>query len=152
MQVELSHDVMRLLLENSVVRLLMYFVTPRYRDSLRDNFTGPPIDDLLKYCHPDVVIRSNIPHFYQRIGRSGWIDLLERCVDSFPFDVCDKMAAGGDVEALEWCISRGYRINEDTCTYAALGGHLETLQYLRSRHCPWDDQVCHAAILRHYSG
>ena len=51
-------------------------------------------------------------------------------------DLCPKIAAAGQLSALQWARANNCDWNIATCTAAAREGHLEVLQWLRDNGCP----------------
>merc|ERR1712166_449474 len=53
-------------------------------------------------------------------------------------DLCRKIAAAGQLSALQWARANNCDWDYRTCEAAAGGGHLEVLQWLRANGCDWN--------------
>ena len=60
-------------------------------------------------------------------------------------DLCRKIAAAGQLSALQWARNNNCDWNYVTCSEAAQGGHLEVLQWARASDCDWDSSTCRFA-------
>jgi hypothetical protein len=160
----LSIDVVDCLLEDPIVRLLLSLVCrgfPRLRHPLRtfnirrarrDYTAASPdtlVDAVVKYCHIDIIYKTNVPDLLKRAAQAERLDLLENyCLHrgELPAYVLSYIAFGGHLNVLKWCYNRDYYLGGGyICNSAARGGHLELLQWCRGRRCSWSESTCRAA-------
>jgi hypothetical protein len=81
---------------------------------------------------------------HNRLPELQWLHTEQGC--QLPADISAHAAEGGSIDMLNWLKGQGCVFDEDTMRSAAEHGHV--VRYLRGESCPWDNEVCLAALRR----
>jgi hypothetical protein len=164
---QLSIDVMDLICDDSVARLLMSLTCRDYNVQIDYS------DEMVaKYCDVTTIEKLNIGRLFYRAINFDRVDLLqlyhrrrpqliqtflkknitatqEAVDDQYPWvtEVCSIIAHCGSLTLLKWSRENGCEWDDTTCTNAAEAGNLEILKYCKESGCEWDECTFYYAAL-----
>jgi hypothetical protein len=146
---QLSLDVVQLLMEDSVVTVLM-FLTCRQPKRPLSNLSDSTSDAIVRYCNSFTVNKLGLTDDSLRVIRIGRIDLLKEKIhnsNDVHYQACSTAARSGQLEILKWFQSLGCLLGGHTTTAAAVGGHLEVFKWCIDKGAPVFYWICRSAAV-----
>jgi hypothetical protein len=149
---QLSTDVMDLLLTEPIIELLMSLVSPFYNSRTRIRLTDANIETATRYCDVTVVELLDPCHLLSRSIKFKRLDLLQlyyRWRPQLLKELYDQHHASMYVESRRppvWIKNNIYPWDISVCQAIAMEGNLEMLKWAREHGCPWSASTfTHAA-------
>lgn len=113
--------------------------------------------DMLRWLHNQGVMATS--NAVKSAVLSGSFEVLQWLMDTFPSAViagatepCTSAADTGNLEMMQFLLSKGYRLDYMAFGSALMRGHMHILEFLHCHQCPYDPQaLSHAAANGHLS-